>query len=49
MKGPEARAGLNPNRLIMIGVIVPTKDENKTTQNRAKDTMMESLLLLKNR
>ena len=49
MKGPEARAGLNPNRLIMMGVIVPTKDENKTTQNKAKETMIDSLLLLKNR
>ncbi len=40
---------LNPNRLIIIGVIVPTKDENKTTQNKAKDTITDNWWLLKNR
>ena len=49
INGPDARAGLKPNRLIIIGVMVPTKEENITTQNNAKETMMDSLLLLKNR
>ena len=49
IKGPDASVGLNPSLLISSGVIVPTKDENRTTQKSAKDTMMESLLLLKNK
>ncbi len=42
MKGPDAKAGLNPNRLRIRGVIVPMKDAITTTLNKAKDTTSES-------
>jgi len=42
MNGPDANAGLNPNLFINIGVTVPTKDENITTQKSANETMTES-------
>jgi len=43
VNGPEASAGLNPSRLIKIGVIVPTNDEKHHDTKSANDTMIESL------
>jgi hypothetical protein len=42
IKGPEASAGLNPNRLSTNGVTVPIKDANTTTLNSATETTNES-------
>ena len=39
IKGPEAKAGLNPNLSSKIGVNVPINEEIITTVNNDKDTM----------
>ena len=41
INGPDASAGLNPNRLSINGVTVPTKEENNTTPNNAMETTIE--------
>jgi hypothetical protein len=42
MNGPDAKAGLKPNRLRISGVTVPTNDENNTTPNRAIETTKDN-------
>ena len=38
INGPDANAGLILNRCSTKGVIVPIKDDNKTTVNKANET-----------
>ena len=55
IKGPDANAGLNPNRFKIKGVIVPTNEEKITTPKRAIEklesvlTWIQSLRLENNR
>ena len=42
MKGPDATAGLNPNRSRINGVIVPINEAKTTTLNKAIETIRES-------
>lgn len=48
MKGPDAKAGLNPRRFNISGVTVPINDAKTTTLNKAMDTTMESFCSLNN-
>ena len=49
INGPDANAGLNPNRLRMSGVTVPTKEENNTTPKSAIETTKDNRWLSKNK
>lgn len=48
MNGPDAKAGLKPNRLRISGVMVPTKEENSTTPKSAAETVKDSRWLSNN-
>jgi hypothetical protein len=49
IKGPDANAGLNPNRFKIKGVIVPTNEEKITTPKRAIDTTNDNRWLPKSK